>query len=117
MCGDKRESWKHVVKEWPKLAQRECKRRNDNIERMNAFGIMHWSEGINVYEQIPEGVIENDKSQIFWHIQCDPEILNRKSDIVAVDKKNKNENKNKKQTNNACPHVANMTQLMITKLE
>ena len=91
MCGQKGETVWHITSECEKLAQREYKRRHDNVAR-----IIHWElcgkYGIdrakNWYEQKPTGVMENDKAKILWDfmIQCDKMIEHRKTEIVLVDK-------------------------------
>ena len=73
-----------------KLAQKEYKRRHNNVAR-----IVHWKlcgkynlkRSKKWYEHAPE-VVENEKVKILWHviIQCDREIKARKPDIVLVNK-------------------------------
>ena len=94
MCGEKGETISHLVSECSKLAQREYKRRHDNVARY-----VHWQlcnkggfeRAKNWYEQQPEGVIENENFKLLWDftIQCDRVIEARRPDIVWVDKKNK----------------------------
>ena len=73
-----------------KLAQKEYKRRNNNVAR-----IVHWKlcgkynlkRSEKWYEHAPEGVVENEEVKILWNvimIQCDGEIQARKPDIVVV---------------------------------
>ena len=94
MCGEKGETVWHIVSECAKLAQKEYKRRHDNVARIihwelcNKFGLekaRYW------YEHKPEGVIENDQVKILWDfmIQCDHMIEHRKPDIVVVNKEDK----------------------------
>ncbi|XP_068712746.1 uncharacterized protein [Montipora foliosa] len=66
------------------LAQKEYKRRHDNIARL-----VHWKLCCK-YEHQPEGVVENEKCKILWDmtIQCDHVIEARRPDIVVVEKKN-----------------------------
>ena len=94
MCGEKGESIGHVVSECEKLAQREYKRRHDNVAR-----IVHWTlcgkydleRETNWYEHSPQGVVESDKVKMLWDfmIQCDHYIECRKPDIVVVEKEEK----------------------------
>ena len=72
------------------LAQKEYKRRHDNIARL-----VHWklckydmSRSENWYEHQPEGVVENEKCKILWDmtIQCDHGIEASRPDIVVVEK-------------------------------
>ena len=76
------------------LAQREYKRRHDNVARY-----VHWElcgkagleRAEKWYEQKPEGVIENEDFKILWDfmIQCDQMVEHRKPDIVIIDKRKK----------------------------
>ena len=91
MCGEKGETVWHIISECSKLAQREYKRRHDNVAKM-----IHWElcgkYGLDRpktwYEKAPEGVIENERCKILWDvmIQCDHEVLHRKPDIVVLEK-------------------------------
>ena len=94
MCGAKSESVGHLVSECSKLAQKEYKRRHDNVARY-----IHWKlcEQVDLekvskwYEHQPERVIENGRYKILWdfNIQCDNVVEARRPDIVVVDKKGK----------------------------
>ena len=89
MCDKKSETISHIVSECEKLAQKEYKRRHDNVAR-----IVHWKlcgkynlkRSEKWYEHAPEGVVENEEVKILWDvmIQCDREIKARKLDIVVV---------------------------------
>lgn len=94
MCGERGETVQHIICECKKLAQREYKRRHDNIAKF-----IHWkmSEKYGLerkekwYEHCPEGVVENDNIKLIWdiNIQCDNVIEARRPDLIVVDKKNK----------------------------
>ena len=94
MCADKGESVGHIISECTKLAQKEYKRRHDNVAR-----IVHWElcEKFSLdraerwYEHQPEGVVENDEVKLLWDfkIQCDRDIEHHKPDIVVVNKQEK----------------------------
>ena len=94
MCGIKHETVYHIVSECSKLAQREYKRRHDNVARY-----IHWrlcgkfdhDRAKNWYEHNPEGVSESANCKILWDvvIQCDKEIEARRPDIVVLDKTSK----------------------------
>ena len=87
MCGTRNETISHIVSECGKLAQKEYKRRHDNVGRY-----VYWQFceklGFNRarlwYEHEPESVVENKNFKILWDfiIQCDHMI----GDIVVVDK-------------------------------
>ena len=89
MCDKKSETISHIVSECEKLAQKEYKRRHDNVAR-----IVHWKlcgkynlkRSEKWYEHAPEDVVENEEVKILWDvmIQCDREIKARKPDIVVV---------------------------------
>ena len=91
MCHKKSETISHIVSECEKLAQKEYKRRHDNVAR-----IVHWKlcgkynlkRSEKWYEHAPEGVVENEEVKILWDvmIQCDREIKARKPHIVVVNK-------------------------------
>ena len=93
MCNQKGETINHILSECKMLAQKEYKRRHDNIARL-----VHWklcckydmSRGERWYEHQPEGVVENEKCKILWDmtIQCDHVIEARGPDIVVVEKEN-----------------------------
>ena len=93
MCHQKGETINHILSECKMLAQKEYKRRHDNIVRL-----VHWklcckydmSRGGKWYEHQPEGVVENEKCKILWDmtIQCDHVIKARRPDIVVVEKEN-----------------------------
>ena len=94
MCGERVETISHLVSECGKLAQKEYKKRHDNVARY-----VHWQlckEGgferaDKWYEQKPEAVIENENFKLLWDftIQCDRVIEARRPDIVLVDKRSK----------------------------
>ena len=94
MCGERGESIYHLISECGKLAQREYKRRHDDVARY-----VHWQicreSGIEScdkwYEHKPECVLENKDYKIFWDfmIQCDRLIEARKPDVVLIDKRTK----------------------------
>ena len=66
----------HFVSGCSKIAQKECKRRHDNVGK-----IVHWKLGRKCnfeaedkwYEHEPESVLENEDYKILWHssIQTD----------------------------------------------
>ena len=92
VCGEKGESVSHVVSECKMLAQKEYKRRHDNVAR-----IIHWElcgkykldRAEKWYEHKPEGAVESSDVKLLWDfmIQCDRVVECRKPDIVIVDKK------------------------------
>ena len=76
-----------------KLAQKECKRRHDNLGK-----VVHWKlarkcnfleAGDKWYEHEPKNVLENIDYKIFWdfNIQTDHVIEAQRPDLVVVDKK------------------------------
>ena len=79
MCGQREETVMHIICEYTKLAQKEYKRRH-NWERR----VIHWefckqlqfSHAGKWYEQKPESVLENHKSQLLWdfEVQTDHHI-------------------------------------------
>ena len=92
LCKTADESIDHVVSCCSKLAQKEYKRRHDNLGK-----IVHWKVARKCnfevrdkwYEHEPESVLENEDYKILWDfsIQTDHVIEAQKPDLVVVDKK------------------------------
>ena len=92
MCRKVDESIDHIVSGCSKLAQKEYKRRHDNLGK-----IVHWKlarksnfeAGNKWFEHEPESVLENEDYKILWDfsIQTDHVIEARRPDLVLVDKK------------------------------
>ena len=82
----------HIVICCSKFAQKECKRRHDNLGK-----IVHWKlarkcnfeAGDKWYEYEPKSVLENEDYRILldFSIQTDHVIEARRPDFVVVDKK------------------------------
>ena len=82
----------HLVSGCEKLAQREYKRRHDNVAKK-----VHWvickKNGLEHTEKwcehVPEGAVENEEVKMLWdiNIQCDNVIEARRPDIILIDKK------------------------------
>ena len=91
MCRKADESIDHIVSGCSKLAQKECKRRHDNLGK-----IVHWKlarkcnfeAGDKWYEHEPESVLENGDYKILqdFSIQTDHVIEAQRPDLVVVDK-------------------------------
>ena len=92
VCKKIDESIDHIVSGCSKLAQKEYKRRHDNLGK-----IVHWKlarkcffeAGDKWYEHKPGRVLENEDYKILWDfsIQTDHVIEARRPDLVVVDKK------------------------------
>ena len=92
MCRKVDESIDHIVSGCSKLAQKEYKRRHDNLGK-----IVHWKVARKCnfeardkwYEHEPESVLENEDCKILWDfsIQTDYLIEAHRPDLVVVDKK------------------------------
>ena len=92
VCRKVDESIGHIVSGYRKLAQKEYKRRRDNLGK-----IVHWKlarkcnfeAGDKWYEHEPESVLENEDYKILWNfsIQTDHVIEARRPGLVVVDKK------------------------------
>ena len=90
VCRKVDESIDHIVSGCSKLAQKECKRRHDNLGKT-----VHWKlarkcnfeAGDKWYEQEPESVLENEDYKILWDfsIHTDHVIEARRPDLVVVD--------------------------------
>ena len=92
LCKKADERIDHAFSGCSKLAQKEYKRRHDNLGK-----IVHWKlagkrnfeAGDKWYEHEPESVLENEDYKILWDfsIQTDHVIEARRPDLVVVDKK------------------------------
>ena len=92
VCRKIDESINHIVSGCGKLAQKEYKRRHNNLGK-----IVHWKlakkcnfeAGDKWYEHEPESVLENEDYKILldFSIQTDHVIEARRPDLVVVDKK------------------------------
>ena len=92
VCRNVDESIDHIVSACSKLAQKEYKRRHDNLGK-----IVHWKlarkcnfeAGDKWYERKPESVLENEYYKILWDfiIQTNHVTEARRPDLVVVDKK------------------------------
>ena len=92
LCEKKGENVQHITSGCEKLAQKEYKRRHDNIAKK-----VHWDickkSGLEHnekwYEHAPEGAEENEEIKILWdiNIQCDNLIEARRPDLIVIDKK------------------------------
>ena len=91
MFGSKNETVYCIVSECSKLAQREYKRRHENLARY-----IHWricgkfelDRAKKRYEHKTEGVSESANCKVLWDvvIQLDKEIEARRPDMVVLDK-------------------------------
>ena len=89
MCGEKGETVSHIICECSKLAQKEYKRRHDNVARIIHWEICkkyHLPRAEQWYNHKPEGVTENESIKVLWdfNINTDYEIEHRRPDIVVV---------------------------------
>ena len=92
LCGKKGESVQHITSGREKLAQKEYKRRHDNVAKKVNWDIckkngLEHSE--KRYEHDPEGAVENEEIKVLWdiNIQCDNLIEARRPDLIVIDKK------------------------------
>ena len=87
------ESIDHIVSGCSKLAQKEYKRRHDNLSKIVHWkltkSIIYFEAGDKWCEHEPESVLENEDYKILWDfsIQTDHIIKARRPDLVVVDKK------------------------------
>ena len=94
MCHEKGESVAHLISECSKLAQKEYKKRHDNVARMIRWelcGVHGLDRADKCYEHQPQSVSETDKTKVLWdfNIQCDNVIEARRPDIVVVGKEDR----------------------------
>ena len=84
----------HIVSSCSKLAQKEYKKRHDNVARA-----IHWDlsgkcgfhRNDKWYNHVPESVLENENYKLLWDfsIRTDHNIEARRPDLVLVDKSKK----------------------------
>ena len=96
LCGKKGKSVQHITSGCEKLAQKEYKKRHDNVAKK-----IHWDickeNGLEhserLYEDAPEGSVENEEIKVLWdiNIQCDNLIEARRPHLVVIDKKEQKE--------------------------
>ena len=92
MCGKRGETVHHIVSDCEKLAQKEYKRRHDNVAR-KVHGELCKKNALehdeSWYEHEPEGAVEDKNVKLPWDmtVQCDNIIEARKPNIILVDKK------------------------------
>ena len=92
MCGKKGESVQHITSGCEKLAQKEYKRRHDNVAKK-----VHWDickknrleHTEKWHEHAQEEAVENEEIKVLWdiNIQCDNLIDARRPDLIVIDKK------------------------------
>ena len=92
LCGKNGEKVQHITSGSEKLAQKEYKRRRDNVAKK-----VHWDickkNGLQHsekwYEHAPEGAVENEEIKVLWDItiQCDNLIEARRPNLIVIDKK------------------------------
>ena len=91
LCGKKGESVQHITSGCEKLAQKEYKRRHDNVAKK-----VHWDiykknrleHSEKWYELASEGEVENEEIKVLWdiNIQLDNLIEARRPDLIVIDK-------------------------------
>ena len=95
MYGKRGESVQRIISEREKLAQKEYKKRRDNVAKR-----IHWKlckkhaleRKERWYNHNPDGTAENNDVKLLWdiNIQCDHVIEARRPDIVIIDKRRQN---------------------------
>ena len=82
----------HIVREYPKIAQREYQKRHDQIERRSYCDICK-ANGVCVkskwYEHQPEAIIQNKPCKILWDftVQKDHFLTARRPNMIFIDEK------------------------------
>ena len=94
MCGETGETVSHIVSECSKLAQRKYKRRHDNVARMVHRKLcekFNLEKSEKCFPHNPQTVSENVKHKLIWdmNIQRDNVIVERRSDVVILNKMEK----------------------------
>ena len=92
LCGKKGESLQHIISRCEKLAQKQYKRRHNNVAKKVRWDICQ-KNGLEHsekrYEHAPERAVENEEIKVLWdiNIQCDNLIEARRLDLIVIDKK------------------------------
>ena len=94
MCRDKNETVSHILSGCSKLAQKEYKKRHDNVARAihwDLSGKCGFDRNDKWYNHVPESVLENENYKLLWDfsIRTDHNIEARRPDLVLVDKSEK----------------------------
>ena len=92
LYGKKGESVKRLAIGCEKLAQREFKRKHNNVAakvRWDLFNKSRLEHTEKWYEHIPEEAVENKEVKLLWDIsvQCDNVIEAKRPDITLIEKK------------------------------
>ena len=92
VCRKVDQSIDHIVSGCSKLAQKEYKRRHDNVGKIVHWKLAkkcHFEAGDKWYEHEPKSVLENEDYKILWDfsIQTDHVIESRRPDLFVVYKK------------------------------
>ena len=89
MCGKKGESVQHITSGCEKLAQKEYKRRHDNVAKKVHWDICKKNRLEKWCEHVPEGAVENEEIKVLWDINIyfDNLIKARRPDVTVIDKK------------------------------
>ena len=69
MCGKRNETISSIASKCKRLAQKECKRKHDNVARIVQWKLCRksiLSRSEKWYEHASEGVVENDEVKILW---------------------------------------------------
>ena len=92
LCGNRDETFNHMISECSKLALKEYKTRHNRVGKL-----IHWelskkfkfdhTKKWHIHK--PASVLENDKHKLFWDfdIQTDSLILVRRPDLTMMNKK------------------------------
>ena len=92
LCGDRDETFHHIISKCNKLAQKEYKTRHDWVgklihwERCKKFKFDHTNKW---YMHNPESVLENSTHKLLWDfdILTDHLISTRRPDLIIINKK------------------------------
>ena len=94
ICRDRNETVSHIVSVCSKLAQKEYKKRHDNVARaihLDLSGKCGFDRNDKWYNHVPESVLENENYKLLWDfsIRTDHHIEARRPDLVLVNKSTK----------------------------
>ena len=94
ICKQSNETISHIVSSCSKMAQKEYKRRHDNVATAIHWGLSGkcgFERKERSYDHVPGSVLENEDYKLLWDfsVRTDHEIGARRPDLVIIDKRDK----------------------------
>ena len=95
MCKQNNETISHIVSGCSKLAQKEYKKRHDNVAMAVHLDLSEkygFERSERWYDHVPDSVLENEDYKMLWDfsVRTDHDIKARRPDLLIIDKSEKN---------------------------